>query len=489
MATLNKAPLEPEVAREVVKYLADNLGLAPEEVKPGAFEVERRLVDYKYEAHADTERVWSSCHSMGRAILQRRAKEEWDLVVAMHRGWYPLVDAQAFRRGGPPSREPGPDGRPPDNRHPMDKALDHLKTAFPLVTPEWSAWSATRRTPRIEGVWAISGHEPGKGAFFGQVTIAANASSPDEFTTESSYVYARDGRKVERKGRALIYTGFQWRGRSTVGSDEATSLREVMSVDRNWQTIAGRWFTGSYDETGADVQLTRIGRNPVVLGVDTTSIARGATAQIRIFGANLPASATPRDLDFGQGVTVTRVVSATPDVITAEVSAQADASIGTRDVFVAGASERAAVAVYDKIHYIKVTPAWNMARVGGVVFPKMLAQFEAVAYHNGPDGKPDTKDDVNLGVVDAAWSLEEYTATFDDDDRAFVGTIDPATGLFTPAEDGPNPNRSGNRNNVGDVWIVATRAASGGTPLRARAHLVVTVPLYMRWDFFTVAQR
>ena len=24
---------------------------------------------------------------------------------------------------------------------------------------------------------------------------------------------------------------------------------------------------------------------------------------------------------------------------------------------------------------------------------------------------------------------------------------------------------------------------------RARAHLVVTVPLYMRWDFFTVGQR
>ena len=487
MATLNKAPLEPDVARQVVKYLSDNLGLAPDEAKPGAFEVERRLIDFKYDAHADTERVCSSCHSMGRVILQRRTKEEWDLLVAMHRGWYPLVDGQAFRRGGPPEREPGPDGRPPDNRHPMDKALDHLKGAFPLTTPEWSAWSATKRTPRIEGVWAISGHEPGLGPFFGQVTIASNA---DEFTTASSYTYARTGRKVERKGRAVIYTGFQWRGRSMLGGDDATSLREVMSVDRDWQTIAGRWFSGSYDEVGADVHLTRIGRNPVVLGVEPRSVVRGSTAEVRIFGANLPTTASPRDLDFGQGVTVTRVVSATPDIITAEVSAQAEASIGTRDVFVAGASERAAVAVYDKIHYIKVTPAWNMARVGGVVFPKMLAQFEAVGYHNGPDGKPDTKDDVRLGIVDATWSVEEYTATFDDDDRAFVGKIDTATGLFTPAEDGPNPKRSGNRNNVGDVWIVATSpAAAGGAPLRARAHLVVTVPLYMRWDNFTVGQR
>ena len=44
----------------------------------------------------------------------------------MHRGWYPLVDNQAFRRGGPPPRDPSRDGRPPDNRHPFEKAIDHL---------------------------------------------------------------------------------------------------------------------------------------------------------------------------------------------------------------------------------------------------------------------------------------------------------------------------------------------------------------------------
>jgi len=66
----------------------------------------------------------------------------------------------------------------------------------------------------------------------------------------------------------------------------------------------------------------------------------------------------------------------------------------------------------------------------------------------------------------------------------FVGEIDAKNGLFTPALDGPNPSRSGNRNNVGDVWVVATHAlGAGAAPMRARAHLVVTVPLYMRWDF------
>ncbi len=84
--------------------------------------------------------------------------------------------------------------------------------------------------------------------------------------------------------------------------------------------------------------------------------------------------------------------------------------------------------------------------------------------------------------------MEEYTATFGDDDMQFVGGINDS-GLFTPALDGPNPKRAGNRNNVGDVWVIATHTPDGGTPLRARAHLVVTVPLYMRWDFFTITQR
>jgi quinohemoprotein amine dehydrogenase len=489
MVTLNKVEMQPAEAREVVRYLSDTLGLAPEEVKPGLFEVERRLIDYKYTAHTDTESTCSSCHSMGRVILQRRTEDEWNGLIAMHRGYYPLVDFQAFRRTGPPAREPGADGRPPDNRHPMDKALAHLKSAFPFTTPEWSAWSATMRVPRVEGTWAVTGYEPGEGSIYGRATIKPGAS-PAEFTTEINFTYPRSGRTVTRSGRALIYTGFQWRGRTTVGQDEATSLREVMTIDRDWQTISGRWFAGAYDERGLDIRLVRIGRETLVSGLDRASLRRGATGQaVRLFGANLPTSVTPRDVDFGRGVTVTRVVSATADSLAIDVDVAADAPVGVHDVFVTGVASRTAVAVYDKIDAIKVAPAWNMARVGGVVFPKMFAQFEAIGFNNGPDGKPDTKDDVNLGPVDATWTIEEYTATFDDDDRKFVGEVANATGLFTPALDGPNPARSGNRNNIGDVWVVATHKPSTGELLRGRAHLVVTVPLYMRWDFFTLSER
>ena len=55
-------------------------------------------------------------------------------------------------------------------------------------------------------------------------------------------------------------------------------------------------------------------------------------------------------------------------------------------------------------------------------------------------------------------------------------------GTFTPAIDGPNPAREGIRNNVGDVWVIATHRTADGTALTARGHLVVTVPNYMRFE-------
>src|SRR5690606_32795857 len=128
-------------------------------------------------------------------------------------------------------------------------------------------------------------------------------------------------------------------------------------------------------------------------------------------------------------------------------------------------------------------PELGLARVGGVVVPKQLQQFEAIAYHDGPDGRSGTDDDLEIGPVQAHWSIEEFPVTYDDDDVDFVGSID-ENGLFTPAADGPNPDRSRNRNNIGEVWAVATYedAATAGRSLRERAYLIVTAPLHLRWE-------
>jgi quinohemoprotein amine dehydrogenase len=487
MAALNGLNIEPAAARQILKYLATNHGLAPEEAKPAAWETEKRLIDFKYTANADAESTCNKCHSLGRIISQRRTKTEWDLLVATHRGLYPLVDNQAFRRSGPPPRDTSTDGRPPDNRHPIEKTLDHLAKTFPLKTPEWAAWSANMRPARLDGTWALTGWELGRGAIYGRVTITASPASPEEFTTSATYRVARTGETITRSGRAIVYTGYQWRGSSSAQAADS-SLKEVMMVDRNWRSIEGRWFAGGYDEVGIDVKLERVGNETRVLGTDRTALKQGASAQeLKIYGINLGSSLRAADIDLGPGITVSRVVGTTPDLATVSVDVAANSAAGARDLFVAGASRSKALAVYDKIDTIKVKPDWAMARVGGNTFPKMLAQFEAWGYSNGADGKPDSPDDIELGLVDAAWSMEEYAATYNDDDIKFVGTLNEATGRFTPNIEGPNPARSGQRNNIGDVWVVAKVLgdAVGGKPastLRARAHLLVTVPLYMRFD-------
>jgi quinohemoprotein amine dehydrogenase len=485
MIGLNGLQIEPAEAREVLKYLSTNLGLAPEEARAAAFEAERRSIDYHY-SDKDVDRVCSNCHSLGRVISQRRSKGEWELLIAMHRGYYPLSDFQAFRRMGPPQTTPGPDGRPPDNRHPMEVVLPKLTEGLALKTPEWSAWSANMRVPKLEGRWAFSGYQPGRGQFYGEMTIRP-AGNPDEFQTETRYVEVKSGKTVTRQGKALIYTGFQWRGRSNEGPADKDGLREVMFLDRTQRELTGRWFTGAYEETGVDVKLVKLGNDPVVLGLDRSALQAGGARTVHIFGANFPGGLTASALDFGNGISVKRVVSAAPDQIQVEVDVAKDAAVGPRDVGVAGAVSEAAAVVYDKIDAIKVRPQAGMARVGGANFPKQLQQFEAVAFHNGADGKPDTKDDLNLGPVEVTWSVEEYTATFDDNDKDYVGTLDDH-GLFTPNLDGPNPKRPRNANNVGDVWVVATYRLPDGKVLRARAFLLVTVPLYVKFDQPEVAQ-
>jgi quinohemoprotein amine dehydrogenase len=342
----------------------------------------------------------------------------------------------------------------------------------------------------LTGRWAVSGYAAGKGPFFGVMTVTADAKDPDIFVTESRYTFARSGETASRSGKSAVYAGFQWRGRSALSTASTDMWREVMFLERTQKEMSGRWFGGGYDELGMDVKLTRIGAEPLVLGASVAAIKTSSgLPTLRIYGANFPTRLTPDRIGLGQGIKVAKLVSVTPDVITLAVEVAADAVPGPRDLLIAGAHQPAALVVYDKVDSVRVTPEAGLARVGGVVFPKQYQQFEAVAFNNGPDGAPNTKDDWNLGVVDATWTMEEYATTFDDDDVKFVGTLD-THGLFTPNVDGPNPQRTSGmpqmgRNNIGDVWVVASVKADSGrgiaNPVRARAQLVVAPPVYVNW--------
>lgn len=480
MISINKAAVSTADARAIVKYLSDHNGLAPEEARPAAFDYERRLVDFVYTADTDAGALCQACHSFGRVMSERRTAEEWGLLVAMHRGYYPLVDNQPIQNGQGFRRSRALPADATDKRQPMDKAIAHLSKTFPLLTPEWTAWSTAATPASLGGRWAVTANVPGKGPAFGEMTVTADAAA-DTFITKTTLTIARTGETTTRTGKGLLYTGFQWRGR---GADAATPdepWREVMFVERNRSEMSGRWFTGAYDETGMDVKLVKLSTAPVVLGTGQLALKKGASATtLHVFGANLPAVAAG-EINLGPGVTVTQVTSATPGLLTLQVSVAGDARPGARDVAVGSVVRPAAFVVYEKVDGVRVMPRAGLARTGGAVFPKGFQQFEAMAFANGPDGKADTDDDWPLGLVDPKWSLEEFTATFGDDDLKFVGAID-QKGLFSPNVDGPNAERSGNRNNIGDVYVVADYTPEGAAePIRARAQLVVAPPVYMRW--------
>ena len=479
MVALHDVNVSPEQARDIVRYLANEQGLAPEELRPGLFEVERRLIEHDYEGDSAVEFTCIQCHSMGRVITERRTQDEWALLMATHRGLYPLVDRQAFRGNactGQPGCEEDLEGQ---SNHPMDRAINHLAEVFPLLTPEWSAWSANKRPPQLEGEWVISGYEPGEGPIYGTLTIKATESDTDAFTSSSRYVYAESGLTVERSGQGLVYTGYQWRGRSNPGT--ANELREVMFIERDQQRMSGRWFSGAYDEIGPDVTLQRTGAAPIVTGVYPQALRRGETTQVTIYGGGLRDTRDGAELNFGPGVSIGTIEKSQADEVVVQLTIDDNAVLGARDLFAFESTLENAIIVHDGVDRIIVTPEAGMARVGGANFPKGYQTFEAIGYNNGPDDQNGTEDDLKLGRVDVSWSLEEYTATFSDDDIDFVGSIS-AKGIFTPALDGVNPDRTGDRNNIGDVWVLATYLTPNGKELRARAHLLVTVPLYMRFE-------
>jgi quinohemoprotein amine dehydrogenase len=491
MVRLNGLQVTPQEARAIVKYLSTYHGLAPEEAKPALYQVERRLQDETAPNDAVHE-ACMSCHTWGRVISWRRSKEEWDLLVKMHLGYFPLSETTSFRHPPPPPNSPPP-APGTDNRDPVDKAVEYIAKTFPLHTPEWAAWRAEMRAPKLAGRWLVTGRQPGRGRVYGEMVIEPGAAG-DEFTTNAKLFYVKNGKTMTRSGHALVYSSFEWRGRSqSQDAEDAKQAREVMLVSRDQSQIEGRWFWGGYDEFGIDVTLRRAGNDPVVFGVDRLALRTGSTGErLEIFGDNFPARLTAGDVELGTGVTVKRIVSQSGNRITIEADVAKDAVIGKRDVAVRRAVATAAFAVYDKVDYIKVAPDWAMARLGGGSgHPKGYQQFEAIAYNRGPDNKANTADDVSLGPVDVEWSLEEFYGVYGDDDKDFVGTLSP-TGLFTPAIEGPNPKRKYGRNNYGDVWVVGAYkpkdAAPDSKPLTGRSYMVVTIPLYVRWDQPEVAE-
>ena len=520
MIRLNGVVLKPEEAREILRYLSNNNGLAPEEAKTAFWEAEHRLFRDQSDKVPDDalQHTCNYCHTIGRVLTQRRNRDDYEKLINMHLGLFPGAENTLRPRRAPasqfetPAAFSAPTGGNPayvapagggrgnanlrdDGKDPADIAIDYLTKNQPLFTPEWNSWKAMMRTPKLEGKWMLTGYQQGKGRIFGTMTIEAGPT-PDDFVTKLDIEYATTGATVSRTGKGIVYTGYSWRGRSNTPAGAAaptdpsaapTEWREAMMVSRDANTMDGRWFWGGYEEFGIDAHLVRIGTVPMLAGVNIFAMQSPSAGDVKLYGANLPADLKAADIDLGPGITVTRVTRNSASLATVAVQVAPNLPIGIRDISVSRSTVERAIAVYDKVAYIKTMPDASMARLGGVVAAKQYAQFEAIAYSAGPDGKNETADDIPLGPVSAKWSTEEFFSTPDDDDVKFVGTVNATTGMFTPNIEGPNAERkkqSNNygTNNYGDVWVDAEYTAPNGKVMKARSYLVVTIPVYVKYD-------
>ena len=432
--------VNPAEARAIVTALSNTHGLAPEEAAAVRFIPERR---FQPKAETLAELSCTKCHAVALALTWQRSESEWKQFVDVHAARKKFSAADA------------------------DVAL--MRKAAPLWTSEWQAW-ATHPPVDVAGRWLVTASRPGHGKYWGELEVERTPLG--DLVTRTTLTSLADGSVMTRTGRGVIYAGSAWRGRSSDGT--LPEAREVMTLSATGATAEGRWFWGQYQEFGFDIHWQRPAAGPVLLALDRASLKLGTNGnRLRFVGIGFPAQGGPADLDLGTGITIRKIISRTPREIVAEADVASDAPMGRRTVTAHGAVLPDALAIYDRVDYVKVTPDSAVASYGDEAHPKGYMQFEAVGYQRGPDGKLHTEDDLELGPLSVTWSLEVFHAPAGRG-AEHVGTLT-AGGLFTPAAANPNANF--------DVWISATakdeKNAASGKPLVGKSFLVVTPPTYV----------
>ena len=457
MMLLHGVQLASDERQTLVKLLSDQLGLAPAETAPWRYILERQPNVIESPPDDDLAVMCARCHSYARVALQRRDRGEWLKHSHFHVGQFPTIEYQALGR----------------DRNWWDLASNEvpgkLARLYPFDTASWNDWQAADK-PSPAGAWRIVGEQPGRGRYTGSAAITS--SGQDSYQIELNLSYA-DGQSVTGQGDGIVYTGYEWRARVQQGGE---SVLQVLALSEDGQSLSGRWFLNDNDALGSTVRLVRMGDAPVILSVEPPYIKAGETANLLIHGINLAQG----DINLGEGVSVEQILHQGAAAVAIRASAAATAAAGTRTVQLGDAQGEGLLTVYDQIDAVRVEPDYAIARVGNAEGPvaPVPAQFDAVAYMNGPDDLAGTDDDIRIGSMPASWSVDNANETAAAmQDAKFAGQLS-ATGLFQPAGAGPNPARRYQTNNAGELSINAT-IGTGDEAVSGSARLVVTV---QRWN-------
>ena len=492
MVLTHQVELQPGEARRLVKYLSDQYGLAPAEVAPFQPLLVRDHTVTSQDVPEALRAGCVQCHSYARTALQGRTAEEWGRLIDAKLALLPNIENETVSAGLLQTFW---------YDYAKQQAVPYLVKALPFQSEAWSSWQS-RPKADYSGEWKVVGHDAGQGGdYVGRLTLEAGEG--DRYTGSFRYEFS-NGLVLSGQTTAIVYAGFQWRGVAQLGEGEAqTSQREIFFASEDGQRIEGRRLLTAY----GDLALTETwyrSRGPArLLKSIPAALQAGTSPTLRLFGIALPPGLQAEDVSVGDGVAVQAVrqppdfsqavgsnartgevpvqsVPPSDDSLVLELRVDPQAEPGWRDVRIQGVDNTLRLAVYRQVDYIRLSPEHGFARPGGGRAPKIFQQFEVNGYTNGADGKKGTADDVKLGrVAPVSWKLEEYVKRINDDDIKFVGTLDQA-GLFTPALDGPNPERDMLEGNVGDVWVEAWYQPPGAKrAMGARAHLLVMPPRFL----------
>ncbi|NAW11670.1 quinohemoprotein amine dehydrogenase subunit alpha [Halomonas sp. D1-1] len=449
MQVMHGLELPNDARRDIVKYLADTRGLAPEESETQRALIERRLNRIESFDHPIYQEMCARCHTGGRAQLQRRSQGEWEHLVNFHIGQFQTTEYQSMAR----------------DRDWFGVALDEivpwLAETQGLTSEAWEAWQqAEPHEP--EGEWQLWGHWPGEGDFYADVSVVA-AEGEDAYRVALDGAFT-DGRRLDGEGQAVVYTGYEWRARLTLNGRD---FKQVLDLSR--EHPGGRIFDDHDDALGMQVtMLPQEAQAANLVASLPASLKAGERRRLVLLGHGLDKG----EIDLGEHVTLRRVVERSAHRLVMDVEADSLLPTGWLPVTVGESSADALLAGYRQVDRLEVSPALGVARIGNDKTPPVSGVFTAAGYTQMGD------ETLPLGQVPVRWDVAPWDDIAErDEDVKFAGVMDAATGVFSPAGAGPNPQRQYNANSVGNLRVTA--AVEGQPEIQDEAQLIVTV---QRWN-------
>jgi quinohemoprotein amine dehydrogenase alpha subunit len=451
MRRLHGMPLKKEEMDGLLKELSATQLLTPDEqAKVAYLSLWHNSQQMELPSGKDEEKLHTTCvrcHTAGKIFSYRMTPEAWAKLRDFHLFIVPTVVFQMREMRWIPE---------------ADAMLAYLAKTLPYG----KAWSAP--TAKLDGVWGVFGHEPGRGSYRGEVRVtdAGNA----EYKLTGSLAYS-DGTNETFAGEGTLYGGYALRTR-TKNNGFAVNGAYIVSGNE----VRGESHFPAPDFRASSAKWLRGGDGAKVARVLPAFLLKGEKTTLTIEGLNLP-EAKPSDISFGGGaVKVLGVRRAAPGALELQVVSDAEV-LGEAKLTVKGI-DAGTIRLAPRIDHIAITPAMGRARLsGGTHYPAEGVQFEAIAYVKSGSGKKATN--IALGPVPATFRLAEEKTRPDDDDLRWLGTIQP-NGTYIPMGDyGPNPARNYSGENSGLVKVLA-QYKRGAQTYRADAQLAVTVPDYIQ---------